>query len=289
VNGARVPGRGAGPADPDPPRRAPTTPSATPAQSQPASSRHGLPRRAPTSRASAASPRSQLYGLRLEVNGYGTKIYDPVTGALMASAPLIEFMQPFDIAWEALEAFKTTIKDVSDTAEASDTDVESFTDTSDASDADAETANVALAWTMRDEPVKHATAGGARLAENNTGKTSTGHVKSVVGGGAIPAKNVTTVGRVEPIEGGGVMSAKNVKASAGRVKPAEDVKSAEAETRARKPVENVKTPRKGAGSAGGGSSFRRGTQRRGCAHCECAHCRQSWRSTAPIITQETLW
>jgi hypothetical protein len=61
VNGARVPGRGAGPADPDPPRRAPTTPSATPAQSQPASSRPGLPRRAPTSRASAASPRSQLY------------------------------------------------------------------------------------------------------------------------------------------------------------------------------------------------------------------------------------
>jgi hypothetical protein len=149
---------------------------------------------------------------------------------------------------------------VSDTAEASDTDVESFTDTSDASDADAETANVALAWTMRDGPVKHATAGGARLAENNTGKTSTGHVKSVVGGSAIPAKNVTIVGRVEPIEGGGVISAKN-----------------------------VKTPRKGAGSAGGGSSFRRGTQRRGCAHCECAHCRQSWRSTAPIITQETLW
>jgi hypothetical protein len=90
-------------------------------------------------------------------------------------------------------------------------------------------------------------------------------------------------------EGGGVISAKNVKASAGRIKPAEDVKSAEAETGARKPVENVKTPRKGAGSAGGGSSFRRGTQRRGCAHCECAHCRQSWRSTAPIITQETLW
>jgi hypothetical protein len=61
VNGARVPARGAGPADPEPPRRAPTTPSATPAQSQPASSRPGLPRRAPTSRASAASPRSQLY------------------------------------------------------------------------------------------------------------------------------------------------------------------------------------------------------------------------------------
>jgi hypothetical protein len=44
VNGARVPGRGAGPADPDPPRRAPTTPSATPAQSRPASSRPDIPR-----------------------------------------------------------------------------------------------------------------------------------------------------------------------------------------------------------------------------------------------------
>jgi hypothetical protein len=68
-------------------------------------------------------------GLHLEiVNGYGTNIYDPVTGALMASAPLIELMQPFDIAWEALEdgsgakrehahmtmvqAFKTSAKEV---------------------------------------------------------------------------------------------------------------------------------------------------------------------------------
>jgi hypothetical protein len=180
---------------------------------------------------------------------------------------------------------------------ASNTDAESIADSSDtgvsdtveALDVETSPADAALARLMQDGPVKRAgaggakpaekkatRAGGARLAENNTGKTSTGHVKSVVGGGAITAKlkNVTTVWRVEPIEGGGVISAKNVKASA---------------TGARKPVENVKTPRKGAGSAGGGSSFRCGTQRRGCAHCECAHCRQSWRSTAPIITQETLW
>jgi hypothetical protein len=145
---------------------------------------------------------------------------------------------------------------------ASNTDAESIADSSDtgvsdtaeALDVEISPANAASAWLMQDGPVKRAGAGGAkpaekkatrageaRLAENNTtGKTSAGHVKPVVGGGAIPAKN-------------------------------------------------VKTPRKGAGSVGGGSSFRRGTQRRGCAHCECAHCRQSWRSTAPIITQETLW
>jgi hypothetical protein len=41
--------------------------------------------------------------LHFEVNGYGTNIYDPKTDMLMASAPLVALMQPFDIAWEALE------------------------------------------------------------------------------------------------------------------------------------------------------------------------------------------
>jgi hypothetical protein len=64
-------------------------------------------------------------GVHFEVNGYGTNIYDPKTGRLLASAPLIGLMQPFDIAWEALEesgssaaaqmtmvdAFKTTAKE----------------------------------------------------------------------------------------------------------------------------------------------------------------------------------
>jgi hypothetical protein len=41
-------------------------------------------------------------GVHFEVNGYGTNIYDPKTGMLMACAPLVALMQPFDIAWEAL-------------------------------------------------------------------------------------------------------------------------------------------------------------------------------------------
>jgi hypothetical protein len=148
---------------------------------------------------------------------------------------------------------------------ASNTDAESIADSSDTAEAlDVETspADAALAWLMQDGPIKRAGAGGAKPAEK----------KATRAGGARLAENNTTG-----------------KTSAGRVRPAKDVKSAEAETGARQPVKNVKTPRKGAGSVGGGSSFRRGTQRRGCAHCECTHCRQSWRSTAPIITQETLW
>jgi transposase InsO family protein len=65
-------------------------------------------------------------GLHFEVNGYGTNIYSPTTGELLACAPLVGYMQPFDIAWDAMEpgefresanmtvvhAFKTTGKEV---------------------------------------------------------------------------------------------------------------------------------------------------------------------------------
>jgi hypothetical protein len=65
-------------------------------------------------------------GLHFEVNGYGTNIHSPTTGELLASAPLVGYMQPFDIAWDAMEpgevresanmtvvhAFKTTGKEV---------------------------------------------------------------------------------------------------------------------------------------------------------------------------------
>jgi hypothetical protein len=65
-------------------------------------------------------------GLHFKVNGYGTNHYSPTTGELLASAPLVGYMQPFDIAWDAREptevrecanmtvvhAFKTTGKEV---------------------------------------------------------------------------------------------------------------------------------------------------------------------------------
>jgi hypothetical protein len=42
-------------------------------------------------------------GLHFEVNGYGTNIYSPTSGELLACAPLVGMMQPFDIAWDAVE------------------------------------------------------------------------------------------------------------------------------------------------------------------------------------------
>jgi hypothetical protein len=41
--------------------------------------------------------------LHFEVNGNGTNIFSPTTAELLASARRVDYMQPFDIAWEAME------------------------------------------------------------------------------------------------------------------------------------------------------------------------------------------